>query len=227
MSTELESAIEQDLEPDFDREPQYRALSPAAVLALGLGLLSGLAFFDWVWAVFPAVGIVAGITAWRRIRSRPGELTGAPLAILGVVLSLACWVGGWGLLAYEYATEVPDGFARISYEELQPDTNTVGEYFPASAMELDGKQVFIKGYIYPTEQKTGIKQFTLCRDQGTCCFGGNPKLTDRIQVRVSDVRGINFNTWQNRVAGIFRVRPNNDPTGMAAIYYLDEARVIQ
>jgi hypothetical protein len=121
---------------------------------------------------------------------------------------------------------VPPGFERIGYEELQPDPQTVGESFPQSAMDLDGKPVFIKGYIYPTDQKSGIKQFTLCRDQGTCCFGGNPKLTDRIQVRISDTRGISFNTWQNRVAGIFRVRPNNDPNGLAAIYYLDEARVI-
>jgi hypothetical protein len=224
MSTELESKLE--LEDDLTAEPEYRALSPAAVLALGLGLLSVLAFFDWVWALFPAVGLVTGIRAWRKIRNRPEELTGAPLAMIGLILSLLCWVGGWSLLAYQYATEVPPGYARISYEELQPDPKVTGEAIPRSALELDGKQVFIKGYVYPTEQKTGLKRFTLCRDQGTCCFGGNPKLTDRIQVSVADQRGVNFYSWQYRVAGTFRVRPASDPNGLAAIYYLEDAQVI-
>ncbi len=224
MSTELEPSIdEQDLAP----EPEYRALSPAAVLALGLGLFSALAFVDWVWALFPAVGLVTGIRAWRKIRSRPNELTGAPLALIGALLSIVCWIGGWSLLAYQYTHEVPPGYARISYEELQPDPQVAGESIPQTALALDGKQVFIKGYVYPTERKTGLIRFTLCRDQGTCCFGGNPKLTDRIQVSVADQRGVDFFSWQYHVAGTFRVRPSNDPSGMKAIYYLDDAQVVQ
>ena len=50
----------------------------------------------------------------------------------------------------------------------------------------------------------GITQFLLVRDQGTCCFGGNPKVTDRILVQLSDKEGFAFRSsyskWPERFA---------------------------
>ena len=91
-------------------------------------------------------------------------------------------MSGPGWLTYDYLTEVPDGYERISYADLQPDPAQAGQVVPPSALELEGKKIFIKGYIYPGREKDGIRQFLLVRDQGDCCFGGNPKITDRIQV---------------------------------------------
>src|SRR3954454_23593733 len=119
MSTELKPNLD-----SFAEERTYKALAPMAVASLGLGLLSVLAFFDWAWAVFPAVGIVASVRALRAIRSRRDELNGWPLAVVGLILSVVCWAGGWSVLAYQYATEVPPGYERISYEELQPNPQT-------------------------------------------------------------------------------------------------------
>ncbi len=90
-----------------------------------------------------------------------------------------------------------------------PIRPSAGQVVPPSALALEGKKIFIKGYIYPGREKDGIRQFLLVRDQGDCCFGGNPKITDRIQVTLDDpltadlrVRGCTKwaarSTWKSR-----------------------------
>ena len=53
-------------------------------------------------------------------------------------------------------------------------------------MELNGKKIFMKGYVYPDGQRTNIKRFVLVADLGTCCFGGQPKLTHMVEVTLRD-----------------------------------------
>ncbi len=78
---------------------------------------------------------------------------------------------------------------------------------PSSAMALEGKKVFIKGYVYPGREMEGIKTFLLVRDQGDCCFGGNPKITDRIQVTLVDPLRLTYKPRLHKLAGVFHVRP--------------------
>ena len=42
----------------------------------------------------------------------------------------------------------------------------------------------------PARDTAGIRKFVLCRDAGTCCFGGNPKKTDRIVVSLANASGM-------------------------------------
>ena len=58
---------------------------------------------------------------------------------------------------------------------LQPDPKVIGEVVPNSAVALNTEKVYIKGYVYAGSETAGIQKFVLCRDAGTCCFGGNPK----------------------------------------------------
>ena len=125
-------------------------------------------------------------------------------------------VAGFGINIFQTAFEVPAGCLPISYEALQPRP---GEPVPASARELDGKRVFIKGYMYPSSQMTGIREFVLCRDNGTCCFGGQPKLTDMIQVDLKEPLTLDYQTGLRRVAGTFRVEPNAAGRGMGSVLY--------
>src|SRR5262245_56652765 len=97
-----------------DAEPfSYRALSSYAVLSLALGVLSCMTVLDWWLAVFPASAVLLGLFALLQIRWRPEELTGGPLAKIGIALALVFWAGGWSWLGYVYATEVPEGYERI------------------------------------------------------------------------------------------------------------------
>ncbi len=205
----------------------YRALSTGAVCSVVMGLLSGLAFLDWTMAVVPVVGMLVGASALVRIRARPAELAGAPLAWAGTALSLGCLVGGLSLLTYTYLTEVPEGYSRISYEALQPDDRVQGQLVPSNIGDLEGKPIFIKGFMFPGRKTTGLNDFLLVRDRGSCCFGGNPKLTDRIRVKLKNPQGVDYTTNEYKIAGTFRLKAQpteQDVTG--GVYYeLSEAEV--
>lgn len=218
MSLELDAP-----ETAADHYEQYRAVSTAAVASLIIGLLSIAAFLDWTMLAIPVIGVALSSFAWLKVKRHPLELTGLGMARTGLILSVVFFVTGLSYLSYIYATEVPEGYERISYAELQPDPDRAGEQVPASAMDLEGKKIFIKGFIYPGREKEGIRQFLLVRDQGDCCFGGNPKITDRIQVTLVDPLRLNYQSRLHKVSGVFHVEPVKTAVGGAkggVLYHL-------
>lgn len=216
--------VAQDPEFVADDYRQYRSLSSLAVVSLVAGVLSALTFVDWMLAAIPMAGIVAGVLAMRRIRAAPDAYTGELLALIGTLLSGLLWIGGWARLAYVQATEVPPGYERISYDDLQVDPSQPNQLPPQKAVELNGKKVFIKGFVYqPTGgQTTGLTRFILVRDKGQCCFGGNPKITDMIEVRMLGDLEAEFNMQPRKLAGTFRIGLGQSMHGLAgALYHLD------
>jgi hypothetical protein len=202
----------------------YRALSGVALAAAALAAFAPLAFLDWWLAVVPTLAIVLGSVALRDIGRRPHELTGRTLAVGAMLVAAACLVGGVVRLATVYAAELPPGFARLSYALLQPAEGDPPTAVPEAALALDGRDVLLKGYMYPGSRQHGIVQFLLVRDQGDCCFGGNPKITDRVNVMIADPRGIDFTPRMVKIAGRFRVRPMVTPDlGGGVLYHLEAA----
>jgi hypothetical protein len=200
MSIELETP--RSAGEDYE---QYRALSTAAVASLIVGLLSCLAILDWTLVAIPVIGIPLSLAALAKIKRHSNDLTGAALARTGLALSLFFAVVGPARLAYVYATEVPPGYERVSYAELQPDETEPGQEVPPAALALEGKRIFIKGYVYPGRDTEGIHQFLLVRDRGECCFGGNPKITDRILVTLEDPLRLAYSTRLHKLGGTFHV----------------------
>jgi hypothetical protein len=226
MTTETSPSVATSRHGDVT---QYREFNGLAAVALGVAVLSVLTlllyeiFNPIAFAFLPALAVGLGIRAWWTIRSYPLEYTGSSIAFSAIVVALLAMLSGWSLMAYEYATEVPEGFLRIQYSDLKIDPET-GE-LPESLLALDGQRVFIKGYMYPGTKTHGIEQFVLCRDNGDCCFGGQPPLTDMIQVTLQDTQRINYNIWQQKVWGTFRIaqgRALHDDLG-TVLYHLDDA----
>ncbi len=209
---------------EVDLHEPYRALSAAAVVSCVLGLLSVLAFADFWLGLVPLLAIVVGVIAWRQIAQSPDELTGRRLAQVGVALGIVFWAGGASWLSFVYMTEVPDGFDRISYRMLQPaDTDADGDV-PAAAKALDGKRVFIKGYIYPPPGSPPfVSHFLLVRDKGDCCFGGNPKITDRILVDIAPPGKLEYSQTLHALAGTFRLQPADETDAEGGVLYRLEA----
>ena len=210
-----------------DAEGSYRAVAGTAIAAAVTAALSPLAFFDWSLAVVPAVGIVLGAMAYRTIAQRPDVFIGRPLAIGAIVLSAVSLVAGLITLSRAYAAELPDGYERLNYGLLQPLPGDPSDAVPDTARTMDGRNVLLKGYIYPGKQQTGITQFLLVRDQGDCCFGGNPKITDRVLVQLKDPshpKGIDFSSRLTKIAGRFAIRPMG-ASGMdgGVLYHLEDA----
>jgi hypothetical protein len=96
---------------------------------------------------------------------------------------------------------------------------------PETARAADGRNVLLKGYMFPGAQVSGIRQFLLVRDQGDCCFGGNPKITDRVLVTLAEPAGVAFTPRLVKIAGRFSVRPAGAPEiGGGVLYHLEDAR---
>jgi hypothetical protein len=204
--------------PEEGFEP-YRSVSKAAVSSLCLGLLT------LVGLLFPAVlavgliGFLLGIIGYRNTRRFPDELTGKTPAIVGTVLCCVVAVAGTAMHLVIYATEVPEGYERVAFSELKARSDGA-DVPPPEVLDLDGKKVFIKGYVYPDGQKEGIKQFVLVPDMGTCCFGGQPKLTHMIEVSLVGALSIDYNMRKRGIAGILKVDPNLKPVdGLGGVYY--------
>jgi hypothetical protein len=221
---EAEDLAADDSSDDYS---SYRTLSPAAVLSCVLGIGSFAAFLDWWLVVLPVAGLALGVFALRRIAARSDELAGRFPALGGVVLSAACLMGSQITLWYIRLTEVPDGHIRMTYDDLQPDSRVVNQIVPLSAEELHGQRVFIKGYVLAGNRTDGIRTFVLVRDQGDCCFGGNPKLTDRILVQLKGGQAFTYSDKLQKLAGRFQIRPGQavDVTGNV-VYQLDDAEVL-
>jgi hypothetical protein len=203
----------------------YRAVSRSAVLSLVLGAVSLLSYVFASLLVLPAVGLVLGVLAYRTIRRYPDEYTGGRLAIAGAALCGLVLVSGTLAHAYVYATEVPEGYVRVGFWELQPDLDHPDMPVPPKAIELSGQPIFIKGYMHPGVASMGkVNHFILVPDMGTCCFGGQPKATDMIEVQVPP-GGERFAYSRTRIklTGMFGVSPPRKSLGLDNVWYHLEA----
>ncbi len=202
----------------------YRALSSLAILAMVLGVASLMMIptalnsleASLLLAPLPVVGLLVGLRAWRRIVQAPDELTGKPIAIVGVGLSLASLIGGLLLASVVYATEVPDGYRRVTFGQLKPDEAERDRHLsiPTEVESLDGQKVFIKGYMRPPAHRFGIEQFLLVRDNNECCFGKNiPAYYDRIQVELAGNLRTDYSRRMFRAAGTLKIDPSQAHDG--------------
>lgn len=199
----------------------YRPVNKLAIASLILGMASITSFFDTTLAMIPALGMACGLLGWWKVQREPDEYAGGQLALVGIVLSIVFWAGGWSWLSYVYMTEVPGGALRVTFDELQPDLDAESEV-PRRARELDGQRVFIKGFMYPGAQSRGIREFVLCFSNDDCCFGGNPKLTHMIYVKLQPPLTVDFATRQHKIAGTFRLGNSGPIDGLnGAIYNID------
>ena len=211
----------------FDETPEYLAYSRLAIASVVLAILSPLCFAGWWFAIVPILGFVFGLLAWLHILDRPQQLAGIPLAIGGASLSAVFLVGGLSYQTMIYVAELPEGFERLSYSDLQPLEGDPDYAIPDAALAFHGKEVLLKGYMYPGDQTRGIVQFLLVRDQGDCCFGGNPNITDRVLVQLQDPNGISFSAGMTKVAGRFSVRDTGLSAMEGGVYYHIENAVVR
>jgi hypothetical protein len=195
----------------------YRPVSKAAVASLLLGILSILVFAGKPMLVLPFAGFFCGLVGLRAIRRYPDEYSGRIAAWIGVVSCLLFFLSGASFHAIVYATEVPDGYQRISFADLQPSKDQPNLAISPKAFELDGKRVFIKGYVFPGGQQYDIKRFVMVPDMGTCCFGGQPKLTDMVEVILEDPLRVDFARRKRKFAGVFHLNKELRQVGKAGM----------
>jgi hypothetical protein len=221
MSTS--ATIERYIDATEAEAIQYRALHTGAIVGLVLGVLSIFTLISAASTLeacllvtpIPVLGMFVSLRSWAKIRRESDQYTGAPLALGGFALSLLFLVTGVGYGGYVYATEVPDGYERISFESLRPTEvqERGGVLIPPEVQALDGQRVFIKGYIRPGSApvRTGIERFLLVRDNNQCCFGDISKVKyfDQLAVQITSSDRVEDTLQILRMGGILRIHPEN------------------
>jgi hypothetical protein len=228
---------------DIGEEFEYRPLSIMAVASLVFGLLSPMVFLGGRVSIenalmlvpLPLIGLALGFWARSTMRANPDQYAGQKFATAGIVLSAVSLVGGMAFSGVVFATEVPDGYIRTSFGELRPDqVDLRGDHaIPPSIQELEGKKVFIKGYMRPGSHYTaggqpvssGIANFLLVRDNAQCCYGdlNAVKYFDRVLVSMATKERLAYHGGVFRMGGTLRLHPENAHDGSQAPAYVLEA----
>lgn len=215
-----------------DKTEIYRSVSRLAVASLVVALFSQLAWIFPALALIGAAAVVMGWIARKKIRRFSNELTGSMMANFGLLFGLIAFIGGPSMHWYILAMEVPEGYLPISFHELRPNEVEKSQKMPVplAAKEYDGKTIFVRGYVHPgVASLDDIKQFVLVPDMKTCCFGGQPKLTDMIEITVVKGQGVEYSYRRRGIGGVFRLRPRatKGPGGINSGYYVLDADHVQ
>jgi hypothetical protein len=206
-------------------EFSYRPVPALVPISLGLLAVSVLAFLSELLVLLPLLAAGLAAWAWRKIARNSELYSGATTAKLVTVAGLVVLVAASLFHVYAIATEVPPGFERVNFRKQISNFDVPkvdGKLqIPADVQQLDGKSIFLKGYMYPTKQTRGITRFVLCRDSGECCFGGNPKVTDMVLVKLDEGKQTSFRAGLVAVAGVFHCDNDADDSGLHPVYRLD------
>ena len=211
-----------------DEVQQYRTLSKIAVAAAILANVSLLAFLFVPLLVLPVVATLFAAVAVVVTRRNADQLTGQSLALAALIESPLILVLAVALHVYTYHTEVPPDYDRISFYELNPHPGHPANPVPDTARTLNGKKVFVKGYMHPGVQSFGeIKSFVLVPDMKTCCFGGQPKPWDMIEVRLKEP--VSYSRRPRKVCGVLTVNEDQRelPGNIIGGFYELDAEIVQ
>lgn len=214
----------QRYQDDYSDEYGYTSLSRSAVLSLVFGILGLLSWYSPLLLFLSTLGAIFAVVAFANLKKYPTELSGKNLARLGALLSLTMLFASSIKHTYVYYTELPEGYERISFAALKSPVGAP-DVPPQTALELDGKKVFLKGYIHPTSlSSNAAKTFVLVPDWATCCFGQQPPLTHMIEVKLTGEEFASKSLKRHSLAGTLSVRPYMKPVdGLQGVYYELEA----
>jgi len=193
---------------------RFRTLSTWAVISVVLGCLSFMSYFAWQWYVLPITGLIVGWISLMRINEIPQELTGKKLAIAGMAISgsMLLFFGGWDIV--KSVSEVPPGYKRLTYDQLQPDPEKVavdgGVPVSDRAMELSGQFVYVTGYIKSQRKSRNLREFILCPIVGHCNFcNPDPNETEMIRVTLTGNLNTNYSPRLFGIGGRLTVDPHH------------------
>ncbi len=164
-----------------------------------------------------------------KVRSRPGDVVLAEST--GPAREIKLLVPD-----KRFAKASADGTLRVSFDDIdllkilnmEPVPLDAIDHFPDWLQNLEGQRIRIRGFMMPDFQDTGLRGFTLARDNEICCFGRDPKVYDLIVVRMQD--GLTTDYLPQRpfdVEGTFHfLPPEPEDKVLFRLYEIRDAKVI-
>ena len=217
-----------DYEKEYGQDAPvlYQAINPLSVGSVILGLLSATAFFHWGFLFLPLIGVLLGAAGLVNLVREEGSRVGIYLSCTGICLSLLLGGGLYSYSVYRYYHMVPPGYILIGYDELESDDPNMP--FPERSKALEGKRVFIRGYMYSSRQQTGLRTFIMSRDNGVCQYcTPDPKTTDQVFIELADDRTAAYTTRLIGVGGIFSRKFEDPKKKYGGIIYHIEAEYLR
>ncbi len=201
----------------------YVPMPVVAPVSAVLGLCALLAYFGLFGIILAVIGTVVSLVACWKIGRSKGAFAGMKFAIIGLLLCSTSAIGGSARQFYLYEHEVPEGYERVSFSRDISQKGFVTEEgiqdVHPDVMALMGKPIFLKGFMYPTQQQFDITEFLMLKDSGQCCFGGQPDLQDMINVLIPE--GIEYSPHRVAVAGKLKINPNYQGGNLEALFVFE------
>lgn len=198
---------------DFEAAtPTEETVDYKQVATLGVGSLVAavVAILGFFWTPFIAAaiaGIVLGVLGQRKIMRAPEEIGGAALTTTGLILSVVLAIAASSWRAYSYYCDAPPGYEIVEFDSMALDKDG---RVPENIVALNGRKVYLTGYMYPTKKHAGIENFTLVRTLGHCQYcspGTNP--ADMIAVAMERGQTVKYRANKTvSVGGILYVDPD-------------------
>lgn len=135
-----------------------------------------------------------------------------------------------------FETDNKTGKLRMTFDDLdllkilnmEPIRINADEYLPDWLKEMDGKEIVLKGFMYPSEREVGIRHFLFTRDNGTCCFGPNAKIYDKVWVDLKDGESTHLIFGRPfEVVGTFAIEPEIFDDKLELLYHIQDAVVLE
>ncbi|MCA9069700.1 MAG: DUF3299 domain-containing protein [Planctomycetaceae bacterium] len=208
-------------------ELDYQPVPVMALVALFLGIASFFGLMGLFGLVLAFVGILVSLGSYFQIRASQGLLSGTKMSVIGGALSAFFLVVGSAMMYSDYRSELPPGFTRVNFpneiaekgfivhegrRELHPDV-----------MPYVEQKVFLKGYIWQSQSYEN--SFVLLKDNGKCCYGGNPAPNDMIFVKLPEGAQFQYQSGLISVAGVFHANPHAPEESGEAVYVMDAEHV--
>jgi hypothetical protein len=107
-------------------------------------------------------------------------------------------------------------------------TDTFAEsMFTDRVKSLFGQRIRIRGYMFPTNRKRGLKQFVLVRDNMECCFGPGAALFDCVLVSMNEGATAEYTIRPIAVEGEFRFEALPGPDGRPMAIYQMKGETVE
>ena len=128
--------------------------------------------------------------------------------------------------ALENGAKAIPGLRDITFDDIKFEMEKTDPFVDSMLTddieEMFGKRIRIRGYMFPTLRKRGLRQFVLVRDNMECCFGPGAALFDCILVYMKPGQTAEYSVRPVAVDGEFKFEKFRDPEGVVrAIYRLD------
>ena len=184
----------------------YKQVGTLSVCSLVAACLGVFGFFWTPFIAFALGGVILGWLAQRKIMRAPEEMTGGAMTLFALIMSALLLVATTSWRVYSYYCSAPPGYQIVPFDSMGL---TKDGSIPDDILALDGRKVYIEGFMYPTKQHAGIENFTLVRTLGHCQYcspGTNP--ADMIYVQMERGQSVKYRANKTvAVGGVLSVNP--------------------